>query len=313
MISCNSQSNTFLETNKLSQTSSEQNNGIVYFSLNNGESWINASEGLPQKTRIGLGGIATSKKHLGIATKDKGVYLYDFKDEIWKSISTHTQIIESNIGSLAIFDSTIFVGTQYKGIFMTNDLGKSWKSLNQGLGNMSIRRFYEYNQHLYVCTNDGFYVYNESKYSWDLEFGQELLQTNGATSFNGRFFLATNKGIFSQNKDLTWSNTSPTFSMHNISSDSNKIYAMTYNDLLLSSTDGKTWESDQAGLPKDLYTFNVLNTGNAIFAGQWDGIYKKNKGDKTWKFSSLGLPNKFAVTNFKSFKNILVISTSERK
>ncbi|MDX2301813.1 MAG: hypothetical protein NW226_03390 [Microscillaceae bacterium] len=296
-----------------SDTQKEVQNGIIYFSYDHGANWINASDGLPEKIRIGLGGIATSNQILGVATKDDGVYLYNIKSKTWENVPTDKQIIEANIGALAIFDSTIYVGTQFKGIFCTTDNGKNWASFNNGLTNLTIRRFCEFRNVLYVCTNDGFYSYNKISDRWDLEFGQNSLQTNGATFYNGSFYLATNKGIFSQQTDKSWINSSPQFSMHNISSDKNQLYAMTYNELLLSSTDGKNWQSFQSGLPKELYTFNVLNHNNLILAGQWDGIYKKTNNNTMWELSSNGLPTKFAVTNLKAFNDILVISTSERK
>jgi len=302
--SCHSQTNDTLK---------EVQNGIVYFSYDNGTNWINSSNGLPEKIRIGLGGIATSSQSIGVATKDNGVYLYDFKNKIWDSVPTDKQIIGGNIGALSIFDKAIFIGTQYKGVFYTTDNGKNWKNLNNGLANLTIRRFCEFNNVLYVCTNDGFYSLNKFSENWKLEFGQNSLQTNGATFYNGNFYLATNKGIFSQQTDKSWINTAPQFSMHNISSDKNQLYAMTYNELLLSSTNGKNWQSLQSGLPKGLYTFNVLNHNNLILAGQWDGIYKKTNNNTMWELSSKGLPKKFAVTNVKTFNDILVISTSERK
>lgn len=315
--SCNSQT---LDSSKKETTkpqpivaTSESQNGIVYFSSDNGLNWVNSSNGLPDKVKIGLGGIATSNQFLGIATKEKGVYIYNFKSKLWVNVPTDNKIIEANIGTLAIIDSTIFVGTQSKGVFYTKDNGINWTNINTGLTNITIRRFCEFNRILYVCTNDGFYSLNNITKNWRLEFGQNSLQTNGATIFNGNFYLATNKGIFSQQTDRSWINSSPQFSMHNISSDKNQLYAMTYNELLLSSTDGSIWQKQQSGFPKELYTFNVLNHNNIILAGQWDGIYKANNGNTTWELYSKGLPPNFAVTNLKAFNDILVISTSERK
>lgn len=60
--------------------------------------------------------------------------------------------------------------------------------------------------------------------------------------------------------------------MHKICADHEQLNAMTYNELLLSSTDGKIWQKQQNGLPKALYTFNVLNHNNLVFVGQWDGV-----------------------------------------
>lgn len=289
----------------------EPKGGIVYISTDNGENWTNSSDGFSEKVSIGLGGIAASNQLLGIATKDKGVYLYNQKSNNWNNIPTDKNIIAANIGALAIVDRVIYVGTQFKGIFFTKDYGKNWSSLNTGLSNLTIRRFCTFNHILYVCTNDGFYFLNNNLNQWKLEFGQNSLQTNGATVFQRRFYLATNKGIFSQQPDRSWINSSPQYSVHNISSDNNQMYAMTYNALLLASQNGKTWNSIQNGLPKELYTFNILHNKNAVFAGQWDGIYKKDSNN-IWKLSSSGLPAKFAVTNLIAFQNMLVISTSER-
>lgn len=317
LTACHSQSNgnSMISIEKsLADTSQiTAGDGIVYFSYDNGNNWVNSGNGLPEKIKIGLGGIATSREMLGLVTKDNGVYLYNFKTGYWETLPTDKQIIEANVGALAIVDSTIFVGTQSNGVFYTKDKGRRWRSLNTGFTNLTIRRFCEFNKILYACTNDGFYSLNEVSESWQLEFGEKMLQTNGATLYNGSYYLATNKGVFTQQKDQSWINVSPQLSMHNISSDNNHLYAMTYNELLLSSTDGRIWQNQQKGLPKDLYTFNVLNHNDVIFAGQWDGIYRKTNLNSIWELSGKGLPANFAVTNLKSFNNILVISTSERK
>jgi photosystem II stability/assembly factor-like uncharacterized protein len=290
-----------------------EQDGIVYFSYDNGNNWVNASNGLPEKISIGLGGMAASRHFLGVATKDNGVYRYNIEAKIWQNIPTDKQIIEANIGALAFMDSTIFVGTQLKGVFCTKDKGKNWTSLNAGLTNLTIRRFCVFNQVLYVCTNDGFYALNDLSDHWLMAFGQPSLQTNGATLYQGNFYLATNKGVFSQQKDKSWIHSSPQYSLHNISSDENQLYAMTYDELLLSSTDGKSWQNLQSGLPKALYTFNILNHHDVVLAGQWDGIYRKTDSNPIWELSSNGLPTNFAVTNLQAFNQIVVISTAERK
>jgi hypothetical protein len=317
LTSCNSQTINNLTTEQkstiLPQTSNKVSNGIVYFSYNNGNNWVNSSDGLPEQIKIGLGGITTSSNFLGVATKENGVYKYNFKSKTWENIPTDKQIVEANVGAVSFMDSTIYVGTQFKGIFSTKDNGKNWTNFNNGLTNLTIRRFCEFENKLYVCTNDGFYSLNKTSNSWNLEFGQSSLQTNGAAIFKGQFYLATNKGIFTQLPDKSWINSSPNLSMHNISADNDQLNAMTYNELLLSSIDGQTWQKQQNGLPKNLYTFNVISHDKKVFAGQWDGVYKKNSLNKLWEKSSSGLPSNFAVTNLKAFENILIISTSERK
>ena len=137
-------------------------------------------------------------KHLVTFLSEKYTY---YSQEEWKN-----QIIEGNIGSLAIFDNIIFVGTQLKGIFCTTDKGKNWAAINDGITNLTIRRFCEFNKVLYVCTNDGFYSFNKISRSWNLEYGQNSLQTNGEAFFNGRYYLSTNKSIYTQQDEKNWIN-----------------------------------------------------------------------------------------------------------
>lgn len=296
------------------QQPTEKSAGIVYFSQDNGMTWENKSNGLPEEISIGSGGIATSSHSLGILTKEYGVYLFDFQQNAWLNIPTERQIIQSNPGALVFYNNSMYIGTQFGGVFASNNRGKTWTATNTGLGNTTIRRFATIGGVLYVGTNDGLYSYNETLGAWKLEYGQASLQVNGITEFEGSIYIGTNQGIFKAEKKVhKWVHILPHHSLHNISSDDNTMYAMTYNELLLSSHDGITWQSIQSGLPKGLYTFNVIHNNNAIFAGQWDGVYRKDSSLEDWKYSSNGLPSTFAATNITSYNGILVISCSERK
>lgn len=295
------------------QNGNEKINGIVYFSMDNGYSWKNASSGIPQNVRIGLGGVASSGKLLGIATKEYGVFIYNLNDNIWVKIPTEQRIIDGNIGALIFYKNAVYVGTQFNGIFLSTDKGKTWATRNSGLNNLTIRRFFEFENKLYVCTNGGFYVFDEKASKWKLEYRGNSLQVNGAAVFNELIYIASNKGVYRKDKDNSWENVLPDNSVHNISSDCGHLYAMTYSELLLTSKDGIHWQSMQEGLPNNMYTFNVLKQNEMVFAGQWDGIYRKMSIDNKWKKSSNGLPANFAVTNLKSFNGVLVITTSERK
>lgn len=192
-------------------------------------------------------------------------------------------------------------------------MGKNWNTQNIGLANLTIRRFLSLDNKLYVCTNEGFYIFDEKNNSWKIEYSENALQVNGATVFLNEIYIATNKGIYRKSTDQSWKNVLPNHSVHNISADDEQLYGMTYTSLLMSSKDGVYWQSLQNGLPKDLYTFNILTQNKMVFAGQWDGVYRKNSSSTQWKLSSNGLPPNFAVTNLQRFHSILVISTSERK
>lgn len=297
----------------VNKNSVETIDGIVYFSSNNGLTWENKSDGLPDSINIALGAIAVSDKSLGIATKEKGVFLFDFQTNKWINIPTDKKIIESNPGPLIFFKDQIYIGTQSNGVFSSADLGKSWEKPDAGLSNFTIRRFVQMNDKLYAGTNGGLYSLNEIEKKWELEYGNRTMQVNGMTEFDGSIYIGTNQGAFSTTIDRKeWKQVLANRSLHNISSDENTIYAMTYNELLSSTDKGLTWENNQKGLPAELYTFNVIKNGNSVFAGQWDGIYRKDS-QKNWKLFGNGLPEKLAINNMKLYKGIIVVSGSERR
>jgi hypothetical protein len=65
---------------------------------------------------------------------------------------------------------------------------------------------------------------------------------------------------------------------------------------------------------KAKFIFQMAIKNNKVtFAGQWDGVYREENQNGEWISSGNGLPGKFAVTNFKLYNGISLISCSERK
>lgn len=286
--------------------------GIIFISEDNGASWQNASAGLPDDAQIGLGAIAGSDGTVAATVKKYGVYLFDFKLHRWKSIPTPADIINANPAALIFYRKSMYVGTQYAGIFMSADNGKHWKNINTGLINKTIRRFLEIDGKLYVGTNAGLFSYDEERKQWVPEYGNNTMQVNGIASGDGYICIGTNQGVFFTPKSTKkWKSVLAGRPLHNISVIGNTIYAMTYNELFSSMDEGGTWQSIQKGMPHDFYTFNVVSSQGDVFAGQWDGIYRRDKVSQEWKHYGTGLPPKFAFTNMKVYKEMIVISGSE--
>lgn len=294
--------------------SMEMKEGIIYFSADQGLSWEDKSDGLPPDATLGLGAIAVSDKFLGIATQAHGVYLFDFQQDLWVSIPTDRQMLASHPGALAFYQDQLYVGTQSGGVFSSADQGKSWTAHHQGLDNLTIRKLVQLGDTLYAGTNAGLYAYSKSLKRWELEYGNSTLQVNGITAFDGDIYMGTNQGIFTTPQgQQQWMKVLDNHSIHNISADDKVIYAMTYNALLSSADKGQSWQNIQKGLPAQLYTFNIIKHGNAVFAGQWDGVYRKDSAGESWKAYSKGLPEEFAITNMKSYRQMLVVSGNPRK
>ncbi len=112
------------------QMPAETNNGLIYFSFDNGKTWENKSNGLPDSTS--LRNIAASENILGITTVN-GIYVFDFQKNSWVNISHNANIMKYNIGALIFRNNTIYVGTQSGGVFISTDRGKTWIHSMKGL------------------------------------------------------------------------------------------------------------------------------------------------------------------------------------
>jgi hypothetical protein len=287
--------------------------GVIYFSTDNGRTWINRSDGLPDNVSLGLGAIAVSSTSLAIATKEHGVYFFDFDKRTWLEIPTDEKVREKSIGPLIFFNDRIFVGTQSGGVFTFDMEKNNWSGVNGGLANLTIRRFTEIDHKLYVCTNGGLYHLIETDKRWERD-GADTLQVNGVAGLNENIFIATNIGGFRASKNTRkWKQVFQGHALHNVKSIGERIYAMVYNELLVSKDGGENWEAIQKGLPQGLYTFEVIWSAGSLFAGQWDGVYRWSDETWDWNHSSKGLPSKFAVVNMTIYNGTMVIGAGERK
>jgi hypothetical protein len=164
---------------------------------------------------------------------------------------------------------------------------------------------------MYACTNGGLYFFDEMVKRWRLEYGHHSLQVNGIKELDGEIYIGTNQGAFKRKKDENeWRQIISDRSLHNISSDSRNIYALTYNELFISPDKGSSWYSDQKGMPAGMYSFQVIEKDNTVLAGQWDGVYSKTSS-QGWKLSSNGLPGNFPVVELVVNGDIIVAGSSQ--
>lgn len=297
---------------KAIENKEETPKGIVFFSSDKGLSWENKSDGLPNKVTLGLGAMSVNKNSLAIATKENGVYLFNFQKNIWDTILTDKKIIENNLGTIAFYNDQIFVGTQLGGVYYLSKKENRWIAINAGLASLTIRKLVQIDNKLYVGTDAGLYFLDDELNKWELDYGNNTMQVNGITDFNGSIYIGTNQGAFTRLKSQkAWIKIIDNYALHNIASDDTTIYALAYNTLLASIDGGNSWQNIQKGLPKELYTFTILKNNNSVFAGQWDGVYRKDNSFEPWKPYSNGLPTNLAITNMKLYKGNIVVTGNE--
>jgi ligand-binding sensor domain-containing protein len=280
--------------------------GIVYLSFDNGKTWENKSTGIPKD--IFLSDMAMEGDLLGLSTKKHGIFLFDFQTNQW-SPTPAVPGVDDEVNVLFFYNGRIFTGTMNNGVFVSSNKGGTWEPFSKGLKNLTIRKFAVIKNSLYVGTDGGLFVFDETTRSWKHVFGHERLQVNGMTGFEDEIYIGTNEGAFKRkSKTGEWLQIMSDHALHNIASDSRNLYALTYNELFISSDEGISWRSDQSGIPSGKYSFHVTEKDETDFVGQWDGVYAR-KGVDRWKLVS-GLPKNFAATELVVSGEAIVAGSS---
>ncbi|MBK8195867.1 MAG: hypothetical protein IPK76_22685 [Lewinellaceae bacterium] len=306
LTSCNGQvkTNNPGDQNKAVSTTE----GIVYFSNDFGQSWSNQSNGIPGD--VFLTDISASGDLLGISTKQHGIYLYDFVSGEWTPIKRNKPI-SPDIDALLISENKIYAGTQGEGVFVSEDRGESWESINAGLENLTIRRLTVLDNRLYAGTNGGLFSFADEQNRWVRAYGNDNLQVNGIALLDNEIYIGTNKGAYKATLNQhNWRLILPDRSLHNISTADGIVYAMVYSELFASKDKGENWYGDQSGMPVGMYSFQVVEAGDIVLDGQWDGVYRKDN-ILNWVKLNTGLPIKIPVTEMRVWKNILVVASSQ--
>jgi photosystem II stability/assembly factor-like uncharacterized protein len=287
--------------------SSNSSKGIIYFSTDQGATWRNTSKGMHDD--LGITDIATGDNALGVSTKQKGIFTYDFQAGQWIALPSKPSATAS-VDALYFFHGKIFAGSQNEGVFVSSNKGNSWTAVNNGLISLTIRRFLAVDNRLYAGTNEGLFLLDETSNTWMVVYREKMLQVNAMKELDSDFYIGTNRGIYkADKKGGLWRKVMSDRSLHNLSVAGSNVYALAYNELFVSTDKGASWLSAQAGLPKGLYSFSLIEIGNTVIVGQWDGTYVKDSF-LGWKPANSGLPEKFPVTELATFGDIVVAASS---
>jgi photosystem II stability/assembly factor-like uncharacterized protein len=241
----------------------------VYISTNSGLSWNQINNGLSVGTYINVTSLQINGTNL-YATLADGVFLSTNDGASWSKLKGSP----SYSSTLAVIGSSLFVGTEDNGVVLTNDIGTSWKSVNNGLG-----------------------------------FTQILsINSNGSNLFAG-----TSRGIFrSQDNGNNWTLTSSLFALRNVESfaiDDSNIFAGTQNNGVFRSTDnGVNWVSVNTGLT-NLFVRALIFKEKTLFAATLGGgVFRSINNGATWTAVNNGLTDT-AVLSFEIVGNSLFIGT----
>ncbi|MBT8392593.1 MAG: hypothetical protein HKP17_11655, partial [Ignavibacteriaceae bacterium] len=284
--------------------------GGVYMSNDNGERWI--SIGLKDKV---IKKIRISNNYL-FAISNSGCFRMNLSDTSWINVK------QGQWQSMYTKDSTIFIGSEYAGIFRSTDLGFTWLEVNNGIDNRDIEEILITSNNIVLASaagtsGSGVFRSTNNGDSWErIDPYQFAWNFEGIAEYNGVLYAFdfTNSAKVYKSTDfgLTWflpvNTSAPSDIIQTIYVDESGIYVGVYHYGIFKSTnEGASWTNGNSGLNNKNVLAISANVSN-LFCASYDGIYNSSKSNLSWLKKSEGI-NNIWISSLGANNNQLIFGT----
>lgn len=214
------------------------------------------------------------------------------------------------ITALMVNNSTIIAGIRDSSVFISNDDGTTWKSLDSivGLskGDDSVTSFTQLGNSIFIGIKR--YPFSTPPCVYR---SQNNGKTWGACSFNipvysflkknDTIFAGTTSGVyFSADTGKSWIEANSGFpvntTVYTLASCGNTLIAGTNNGMYSSTDDGTGWFTIDSELKNDT-AFTLVPKGDTLFAGTNSGIYRSADNGLTWMNCTTGSSLTLRITS----------------
>ncbi|MBL7975171.1 MAG: T9SS type A sorting domain-containing protein [Candidatus Kapabacteria bacterium] len=223
------------------------------------------------------------------------VIVYPLYPQVWKD--ANNGLTKEFVQSLYVNGASIYACTYGDGVFLSNDSGASWKTVNTGLTGrgLYIHNILVTSEGIYAGTDGvGVWKSTDNAASWKaMNNGIEdkvvrIIVANGYSVYAG-----TTSGVFiSTDKGISWkgiNNGLKSLHVNALLVNSFGIYAGTSNGLFVSTNNGSTWTEVGNGLKSKYVTALAVNQ-TGIFAGTVDsGVFLSTNDGLTWDAINNGI------------------------
>jgi len=218
--------------------------------------------------------------------------------------------------TLATDGTNILFGELGYGVYLSNDNGNNWITINNGLTGGTIHSTFI--KSLLVCdtnilasTLGGVFRYSYNNATWtDVNFGLPSTWTNTLTKSGTKIYTVIDgdKIYSSANNGNSWTLVDSSFTLiiYCIAVNDTNIFVGTYNDgVLLSTNNGASWTTVNTGLPPSSRIRTINANGNSVFIGTDNGAFLSTNNGTNWISINNGLTDSkvldFAFSGTKIF------------
>ncbi len=289
----------------------------IFCSMDGGDAWVHASKGLGDMPPA-IRSFAQKKDTLYTAT-DRGLFYLTDQDVSWQ------QLTDRGISGVAIIGDTLYIGRPGRGVFFSNDNGKSWTQFDSGLTDRGVSSLFASGTTLFAQMRYHVFRLKAGENSWtkltikDSSKKTPLSQIlRFAVSDEIAYAVTADGGLFrSTDMGDSWQSIKPK-PMQGFDGElavlENTIF---YIDS--GSVDGKVFRSTDAG--NKWTTFNTDLTNQKILSiatlsdktlcvGTYNGIFRSTNGGELWTKVTPGVTDT-SCEDLVFFKNALYAVTGD--
>ena len=203
-----------------------------------------------------------------VAQNSMGTIASSQQPNQWRQL---VQFDEGNVLSLFSSAGRVYAGTAFRGVFVSNDNGKTWNEANTGMGNRAIRTFISFGGAIFAGGVGGVFQTTNGGQSWALLGLRDYQVTDFALSGN-LLVAATTRGLFRSIDGIVWTQIGadlPTQVINAVETFNGSLVIGTNIGVFRSSNAGQSWAVDNLGLPNNGQpnVFCLATIGHLIYLG----------------------------------------------
>lgn len=262
--------------------------GGVYRSSDNGANWTQVNNGLANTT---VRALAVSGTAL-LAGTTAGIFSSSNNGQSWSPLVSST-----NVTSLVVSGSTVYVGTEGAGILRSVNSGIYTSLPNAGLTNPFITALTVSGASLFAGTNTGVFRFSENNQNWTrVNTGLTSTVVRAFAVGGTNLFAATDGGVFrSANAGDSWTAVSTGLTnsaVRALAVSEANLFAGTFGGGVFRSGDsGATWTPVSNGIVNTLVRAFVASGANLFAATEGAGVFRSGDNGQTWTQVNNGLTN----------------------
>ena len=304
--------------------------GGIFRSIDGGETWVAASKGLRRyqdSTFYILPGVSafTQKGNALYAGTNGDLFYSTNSGDSWQQL-THYQR-DRGISGVAIIGDTIYIGRrEQESVFFSNDNGKSWEQIDNGLTGRDGPRLFASETTLFAQMRRHVFRLKAGEKSWTKLIIKDPWKTDVVESDTTGFvvsdkivYAATADGNLFRSTDMGnfWKSIKHEM-MHDLDGQlaglGNTIfYISSYspNGRVFHSTDaGNSWMIFNTNLTnQDILSVTVLSE-KTLYVGTENGVFRSTDSGKSWTKTNTGIINAY-VENLVFFRDALYTVTGD--